>query len=95
MQKKHILRILIIVGLLLLIPVYGNCFISGWNWGLEDFIFATVFFLIAGTALQLAWNKINDTTYKVSAVVVILILFTLLWVDLAVGIFNIPGFSGN
>src|SRR5215211_4283471 len=32
-MQKNIVRIAIVVGLILLVPLWGNHYIDGWNWG--------------------------------------------------------------
>jgi hypothetical protein len=49
MQRKHILRIALATGCLLLVPLLGTLFIDGWNWRPRAFaVWGTILF---GTGL--------------------------------------------
>lgn len=68
---------------------------QGFNWKVGDFIVMGI--LLYGTAfiLEFISRKVKKNSTKVLIILVVVILFLLIWVDLAVGIFNIPGFSGS
>ncbi len=99
--NKRLLGFLIGATILLLIPVALQLTIGtgvdgqGFNWKLDDFLI--IGFLLFGTALlcELVLRKVNNTTIRILFSVAILLALLLIWVDLAVGIFNIPGFSGS
>jgi hypothetical protein len=86
MTTKLIIRPLIITLVLLLIPVTGMQITSEWNWTSLDFIFAGVLIFIAGLAIELTLKKITTTSHKVAAIIAILIVFALIWIQGAVGI---------
>lgn len=78
-------KILSIVGLILLVPILGNIFVSGWNWSLYDFIFAFVALSIFGFIIDIANRNISNTFNKRLAIVSIVFIFLVLWVEAATG----------
>jgi hypothetical protein len=86
MQKKSIVRVAIVVGLILLVPVYGNHFIDGWNWKLGDFIVAGAMLFGTGLTYELVARKGGTIAYRVAVGVALGAAFFLVWVNLAVGI---------
>lgn len=68
---------------------------QGFNWKLNDFVICG--FLLFGTALlcEFVLRKVKTQKLRLLICILILLTFVLIWIDLAVGIFNIPGFSGS
>lgn len=84
-MQKTIIRVAIEVGIILLIPLFGNFFIEGWNWGVLDFVAMGLLLFIAGLAIDIAIRKFkNKPLYQVIAVLAILAILVLIWVELAV-----------
>ena len=104
-SRKHMVKRLSIValgtGLLLLIPLALQLTIGtgvdgqGFNWKLGDFVVIGTLLFVTGIAIDYAIRKIIDPVYRVVAVIAIVLVLLLIWADLAVGIFNIPGISGS
>ncbi|MBD1207610.1 MAG: hypothetical protein H9535_04225 [Ignavibacteria bacterium] len=98
---KRLFGILLTATILLLIPLSLQLTIGtgvdgqGFNWQLGDFVIAG--FLLFGTGLlfELVLRKVQGTQKRILICGAILLAFLLIWADLAVGIFNIPGFSGS
>ncbi len=84
MQKKNITRILTIVILILLIPLFGNIFVDGWNWGVFDFIFMGALLFVTGLAIDFVARKIANRTYRVIVIIAIVLVLIALWTELAV-----------
>jgi hypothetical protein len=84
MQNKNITHILSIVGLILLAPLFGNIFISGWNWDLFDFIVMGSLLFVIGLAIDLAARKITNPFRRTIAIIAIVAALFLIWVELAV-----------
>lgn len=84
MQKKNLIRILIIVALILLIPLFGNVFVDGWNWGVFDFITVGALLFVTGLAIDFAVRKIVNRTYRIIAIILIVLALITLWTELAV-----------
>jgi glucose dehydrogenase len=64
-------------------------------WDAADFLVAGVLLLVAGFAYELIAARIENKRRGAVFVFALLILFALVWADLAVGVFNIRGFSGD
>lgn len=74
--------------LLLLIPVFGN-----WPWDSFDFAVMGTLLFVLGIALAVVTTKV-ESKYRTAAVAAILLMFFLVWAELAVGIFGTP-FAGS
>ncbi len=78
-----------------MIPLVAMQFTSEVNWSLSDFVVIGVLLLGTGFTYELVARKMKTTTHRVILGLLLLVALLLIWVDLAVGIFNIPGISGN
>jgi hypothetical protein len=100
MKTKNILYIAL-TALLLLIPLVLQLTIGtgvdgqGFNWKLGDFVIMGALIFVTGLAIDFAARKITKPAYRIFAVIAIVLILLLIWADLAVGIFNIPGISGS
>jgi len=74
----------------LLIPLIAMQFTAEVNWTLSDFVIAGG--LLLGTAFfcELAWRKLKDKSYRTLVLLGLVLLFFLIWAELAVGIFGSP-----
>lgn len=90
-----IATILILIPLVLQLTIGTGIDGTGFNWTIEDFL--VIGFLLYSTALlcEFVLRKVTGTYLRLLICGAILVVFLLIWIDLAVGIFNIPGFSGN
>lgn len=95
MQAKKIIRILIIVGLILIGALLANRFVDGWNWSFGDFIFAGVMLFGTGLAIEFVARKLTNPVRRTVAIIAIILLFLLIWIEAAVGIFNTPLLGGS
>lgn len=82
-MKRNITRIAIIVGIILLIPLFGNFFVEGWNWGVGDFIIMGILLFVTGLLIDLAARKINTPLHRILAIAAIVLGFLCIWVGLA------------
>ena len=100
-SNKRLLSLLFGAGIILLIFAVLQLTIGtgvdgqGFNWKLNDFVICG--FLLFGTAFlcEFVLRKVTTQKIRILICIVILLTFLLIWIDLAVGIFNIPGFSGS
>ena len=90
MSRKNIYKILGVVGLLLLIPLITMQFTKQVNWTLSDFLMAGFMLFAAGILLDFASRKLKTSRYKASIIIIIVLVFLLVWAELAVGIFGTP-----
>ncbi|MEX0931158.1 MAG: hypothetical protein WDZ88_00240 [Candidatus Paceibacterota bacterium] len=97
-ERKSIVRISLITGLLLLIPLILQLTIGtgvdgqGFNWKLGDFLIIGALIFITGLALE-ATRKLKPK-HRIIAIIVVILLFLLTWTELAVGILGTP-FAGS
>ncbi len=90
MQNKRRLIIVLVVAFLLLIPLIAMQFTNEVDWTLFDFIIAAVLLLGTGMLGELVMRKVKKTRFQIAICVALLILFLLIWAELAVGIFGSP-----
>lgn len=69
----------------LIVPILGELFVDGWNWGVSEFIFAWVFFVVMGTSIKLAMRQISNPKLRVLVGILVFLLFAFIWGILATG----------
>ena len=79
---------------LLLIPLLGNVFSDEVNWSLFDFLVMGTILLTMGILINLIIDKLKKRSFKVLLIIVTLLVFALIYLELAVGIFGSP-FAGS
>ena len=79
--------------ILLTIPFLSNIYINDFNWSLVDFIIMGVLIFSFLSFIDFIRKKFGGIK-KILAIIIIVIVFILLWVELAVGIFGSP-FAGS
>lgn len=92
---QNIIRIVLGTAFILLIPLVAMQFTDEVDWNLADFAVIGVLLLGTGFAYELVAKKIGNPTHRAIAGAVLVLAILIVWADLAVGIFNIPGFSGS
>jgi len=95
MHIKNIIRVFFISGVLLLIPLILSQVTDEMNWDLGDYVVMGTLLVVIGLLLELIAAKVKTTKQRIIAGTILAFVFLLVWADLAVGIFNIPGFSGS
>jgi len=85
-MKTKIIYLTIAVGLLLLIPVFGNMYVEGWNWSVFDFVWAGAVLFGFGLAYLYVSNKSPSRAYKAAVGIAVFTGLTLVWINGAVGI---------
>ena len=88
------IRILPIVGLLLLIPLIAMQLTNEVNWFFFDFIIMGGMLTITGLLIGIILKKVNNSKNRLILIVTIVMIFFLIWAELAVGLFGTP-FAGN
>jgi Kef-type K+ transport system membrane component KefB len=87
-------KILLAIGALLLIPLVAMQFTNQVNWSVADFIIMGFLLTAAAFLLQLAKSMGLSKKTKTSLILGVLLLFLLVWGELAVGLFGSP-WAGN
>lgn len=64
------------------------------NWTLVDFVVAGLLLFGTGFTLDIIVRKVNRSEYRIVLYVLLLLVFLLVWAELAVGIFGTP-FAGD
>lgn len=85
MKRNQFIKILVKSTVALLIPVLGQMFVNGWNWGLGDFVFAWVFFNLLGITYTFVQNRINNRAWKILVGLIVIGIFAFVWIRLATG----------
>lgn len=80
--------------LLLLIPLTAMQFSSEVNWSLFDFVIMGVLLLALGFSIRFIRNKKSVLKYPLLMIIAVVVLFFIIWAELAVGIFGSP-FAGS
>lgn len=92
-SKRLQLMIFGILGLLA-IPLIAMQFTNEVNWSMGDFILMGTLLLTVVLLIEFILQKVTDSKTRIGFVAVVLVLFLLIWAELAVGIFNSP-FAGS
>lgn len=90
MKNKRLYIILLSIPLLLLIPFIAMQFTNEVNWSVSDFAIMGSMLLITGLICDWILKRVKSLKYRLMICSVMLILFLLLWAELAVGIFGSP-----
>jgi hypothetical protein len=80
--------------LMLLLPLIGMFFSNEINWSFFDFIIMGILILSLSFSIKQVLKTTKNINYRILIIAVILILFLLIWAELAVGVFDTP-FAGS
>ena len=80
--------------LLLLFPLVGTLVSNEVNWSFFDFIVMGILILSFSFGIKQVLKTTKNTKYRILIIGTIVIVFLLVWAELAVGIFDTP-FAGN
>ena len=80
--------------LFLLIPLIGMLFSNEVNWSFFDFIVMGMLILLVSFGIKQIIKRTNSMHYRILLIGSILLIFLLVWAELAVGILGTP-FAGN
>lgn len=93
-QNKRLIGIVLGVALLLFIPLIAMQFTNEVDWDLRDFVIMGILLLSTGLAAEFVIRKVKSTESRLVIIGIILLVFFLIWAELAVGIFGSP-FAGS
>jgi len=77
----------VIAGILLL-PVVGMMISDQVNWSVADFVIATILLTAAGLVVDFIFSRLRSRRARIMLLGLLLILFALVWGELAVGLFG-------
>ena len=75
---------------LLLIPLIGMTSTDEINWSPFDFFTMGSLLILLGIGINLVSSRVKNLKYRVLYIGVIVIIFMLIWAELAVGLFGTP-----
>jgi hypothetical protein len=93
-KNKRLTGIVLTAALLLSVPFVAMQFTDEVKWSPIDFIVMGILLLSAGLMCGFILRKIKTTRYRIVLIGAVLIVFLLIWAELAVGIFGTP-FAGS
>ena len=92
-NKRLQLMIFGILGILS-IPLIAMQFTNEVNWSASDFLLMGTLLLGVVLVIEFILQKVTNIISRIGIVAIVLVLFLLIWAELAVGIFNSP-FAGS
>jgi len=94
MKTKRPYIIFSVIVILLLIPLIAMQFTSEVNWTTIDFVIAGILLLGVWLIFETIVRLIKNKKFQIALIVALFIIFILVWIELAVGIFGSP-FAGS
>lgn len=85
MQKTQVTKIVIGSTVALIVPILGQLFVDGWNWGVGDFIFAWMFFNILGLTYTFVTSRVTHPVGRIVSGIIVVAIFSFIWIELATG----------
>jgi hypothetical protein len=83
LQSNIFIRPILVTIALLLIPVFGNIFADGWNWGPIDFLTMGFLLFLTGLIIEVANKKIINKNFKIVAIAGVILTLLIIWIELA------------
>ena len=87
-MNKRLIGILTAISLILLIPLIAMQFTDEVAWTLSDFVVMGFLLLTTGLLCELVIRKVSKMHWRIALCLALLIMFFLIWAELAVGIFG-------
>lgn len=81
--------------LLLLLPAVAMQFTDEVNWTAADFLFAAIVFGVTGSLIEYMVRRSPDAAYRGGAIVAVIGLFLLVWLNAAVGLIGSENSDAN
>jgi len=94
MKNKRLKIILATAGILLLIPLIAMQFTNEVNWKPGDFVIMGILLFGTGLLCELVMRRVKNTKNRIVICAAVLLVFFLIWAELAVGVFGTP-FAGS
>lgn len=94
MNNNRLISIMVIVAIILSIPLIGMQISDQVKWSTFDFIVAGILLLSVGFGIEVIIRNIKKSPKRILSIIMLIILFLIIWAELAVGIFNSP-FAGS
>ena len=94
MTKKSLSIIISVTVIFLLIPLIAMQLSNDVQWNTSDFLMAAILLLSAGIATDLIIRKVQKKESKIVLILAILVIIAIIFIELAVGLFDSP-FAGS
>ena len=78
----------------MLIPLIGMIITDEIKWGLFDFIIMGSLIILLSVTINFVYNSTNNIKSRLLYIGILVLIFTLIWVELAVGVFGTT-FAGS
>jgi hypothetical protein len=88
MNLKRIFRHFLVVLLLLLIPLMAMQITDQVNWSLIDFLVMMTLLMSVFLGVDMIWQKVPNKSKRFGLIAIFLLIFFMIWVELAVGILD-------
>jgi len=79
---------------LLIIPLLGVILTNTFEWSMFDFLLMGSLLLVLGIGIELTSLNFKQLNTRIAITSFIILIILLIWIEIAVGIFNSP-FAGN
>ena len=79
---------------LLLIPMATMLISDEINWSIFDFLVMGVLLFSFGVSINIVLKKTKSSKIRITFFTILILIFSLIWIELAVGIFESP-FAGS
>lgn len=89
-QNRRLFLILITASAILVLPLVAMQFSKEVKWTASDFAVAGLLLFGTGFLIEMALRKTKKGALRILVVLGVLLLFLLVWLELAVGIFGSP-----
>ncbi len=89
-NNKRVILILGSLGLILLIPLIAMQQSDEVNWNAADFLVAALLLAATGLILEFVLRKVKNTRQRIVLAAILFVFLLVIWVELAVGIFDSP-----
>lgn len=92
--NRRIILILAVPAVILLLPLIAMQFTKEVKWSFFDFAIAGLLLFNVSFICELVFRNVKQSKNRILLIGLLLIVLTLIWLELAVGIFGSP-FAGN
>lgn len=87
-RYKPVVRIILVTAVILSLPLIAMRFTNEVVWDLADFVVAGALLAGAGLTFELIVRNMSSLPYRVAGGVAVAAVVLLVWIELAVGIFD-------
>lgn len=93
-KNKRLIGIVTAIAMILLIPLIAMQCTDEVNWTLSDFLVMGFLLITTGLLCEIVIRKVSRMNQRIVICLILLLVFFLIWAELAVGIFGTP-FGGQ